>query len=235
MFERVVIINLDCRPDRWLRIRANIDAIDWPLPQPERLAAHDGRLDPPPDWFRHTPGAWGCLMSHLRACNQAIRDQVESLLIFEDDAFFPLDFADRLPSFLDAIPDDWEAIYLGGYHYLHPLTPSPPHPVTPDVLRGRCVLGTWAYALRGRGIRALGRALELAPEAAAEEKFGVDRLWGRLHLDGILRVYTPWEWLVYHGGGRSDTNGRYYRMHDFNLPAEVLEALRAQLPEEILV
>jgi len=232
MFDRVSIINLDRRPDRWLQIRANLEAIDWPLPEPDRISAHDGRQSPPPDWFRHTPGAWGCLVSHLKVCSQAIRDGVNSVLIIEDDAHFPIDFADRLGPFLAAVPDDWEAIYLGGYHFLEA---GDPVPVDDQVLRGRCVLGTWAYALRGRAIRALGRAIEQAPRLAAEELFGVDRLWGRLHLDGIVRVYTPWRWLVHHGGGRSDTNGRHYLTHDFNMPAEVTDRLRAQLPQEVLV
>jgi hypothetical protein len=231
MFDRVVIINLDRRPDRWLRIGANLAQIDWPFAEPVRVAAHDGRQDPPPACFAHTPGAWGCLMSHLKVCNQAIRDGIESLLIFEDDGFFPLDFELRARRFLDAVPDDWESLYLGGYHYL---PAGWPRPIDGEVLQGRCVLGTWAYALRGRAIRALGRALEQAPQAIAEDRFGVDRLWGVLHRDRIIKVYTPWQWAVHHGGGRSDTNGRQYRTHDFRLPEIVSHALRQQVPEEAM-
>jgi hypothetical protein len=235
MFDRVVIINLDRRPDRWRKIRAALKGwirwTDWrdAWPSPQRFAAYEG---PPPEWFSHTAGSWGCLVSHLRVLDQAIRDGLESVLILEDDAHFPPDFGERYRHFCAAVPDDWEALYLGGYHYL---PAGWPQPINDEILQGRCVLGTWAYAVRGRAIRALSRAIELYPRILTEDKFGVDRLWGVLHRDGIIRVYTAWRWLVHHGGGRSDTNGRTYRTHTFDMADEVYNQLRQQLPQEVLV
>jgi hypothetical protein len=151
--------------------------------------------------------------------------------ILEDDAHFPPGFSDGFRQLREAVPDDWEAIYLGGYHYL----PSGwPKPINDQILQGRCVMGTWAYAVRGRAMGALSWAIKQKPRGVIEDKFGVDRLWGRLHLDGIIRVYTPWKWLVHHGGGLSNTNGRTYRTNSFNMPDAVYNELRQQLAQEVL-
>jgi len=241
-FDRIVIVNLDRRPDRWLRIRANLRRIDWPFDrQPERVAAFDGRDHPPPEGFGGTAGAWGCFRSHLAVCNAALRDGVESLLIFEDDALLLPDFDLRARRFLDVVPDDWEMLYLGGRHWEKDRCPVS---VNREVLQGFCVLGTWAYALRGRAIDALRDTIDRFPHCLEEEKFNVDRIFGSLQsLErrpdrpmGELRTYTPWRWMVHHGEGLSDTNGLRYRSYHFDLADELIDELRAGLTqEEVLI
>lgn len=232
MFDRAAIINLDRRLDRWARVSVNFRA-RWPLGKmPSRVRAYDGMGHKAsiPKRFRHTAGAWGCLQSHLAICDAAVRDGIESVAIFEDDALLVDGFAGRLREFMAAVPDDWDALYLGGSHYL----PSGwPEPVNEQVLRGRCVLGCWAYVLRGRGLLAIREAIRQNPHCIGEELFGVDRLFGAMHVAGQLTVYTPWRWMVRHGGGRSDTNGTMHETNDFGLPEEVVHELRQRLPEEV--
>lgn len=231
MFDRSVIINLDRRSDRWVRVTTNFRR-RWPFAMPVRVRGCDGqsqRASIPKRW-RYTVGAWGCLQSHLAVCDAAVRDGCGSLAIFEDDALLVDGFAGRLQEFMAAVPDDWDALYLGGNHYLGSGWPVP---VNHQVLRGRCVLGAWAYVLRGRGLHAIRTAIEQNPHCLAEQRFGVDRLFGAMHAANQLIAYTPWQWLVCHGGGRSNINGMMHKTNYFGLPEEVLHELRQQVPEEV--
>jgi len=118
MFDAAVVINLQRRPELFQRFMAGVRRVDWPFPEPIRLDAVDGTLHPPPDWFRCSAGSWGNLKSFLQIFTAAIRDGIESVVIFEDDAVFPHDdFGDRVREFVAAVPDDWDQIYLGGGHH----------------------------------------------------------------------------------------------------------------------
>ena len=91
-FERVVVVNLDHRPDRLERLHRHLTSIVWPFRFPERVRATDGRKVKPPNWWKAGGGAWGCHQSHLRIIENALMDDVESILVLEDDVFFKPDF-----------------------------------------------------------------------------------------------------------------------------------------------
>jgi Glycosyltransferase family 25 (LPS biosynthesis protein) len=202
-FDRVVCINLDRRPERWARFQDNQKASGWPFRPVERFRAVDGKRVPPPRWWRAGASAWGCLQSHARILEQALQDGVESLLILEDDAVLPDDFVSRVGKFLELVPEDWDAIMLGGQH----LEPPQSHL---GVFRVRNGNRTHAHAMRGRYISAAYRHLCNSVEHANRPHKHVDHRLGELHRSGRFNVYAPLEWIVGQAAGPSDIAGKEF-------------------------
>lgn len=153
IFERVVVVNLDRRPDRWAQFQANLAAVEWPFLPPVRFRAVDGQLSPPPARWISGPGAWGCMQSHRRILEDCLLDKVGSVLVLEDDAYFPPDFPEKVALFLSRVPDDWECLMLGGQHIR--IERYPPPLIARGVVRCVNCQRTHAYALKGAAIRDL--------------------------------------------------------------------------------
>lgn len=58
---------------------------------------------------KHKDPRRGCLESHLNVIKQALKENIETLLIFEDDVKFK-----RPLTPLKNVPEDWDMLYLGG-------------------------------------------------------------------------------------------------------------------------
>jgi GR25 family glycosyltransferase involved in LPS biosynthesis len=211
MFDRVFVINLDRRPDRWEAFRNRVPA-DWPFAIPERWSAKDWQDNKPPQWFQQPRGAWGCLLSHLGVWRQILDDGLRSALIFEDDAGFGDAFGQDARSFCDAVPADWKQIYLGGQHFrqAHAL----PVEVKPGVLRCANVNRLHAYAVRSEYAEEL---IEYVPHHAQETGKQIDYLVGDLCEARQSGVYAPIRWLVGQAANTSDI------ARDSKGPAEKLE------------
>ena len=202
---RAVCINLDRRPDRWEAFQRSCT-----MPGVERFPAIDGRMARPPAWWKQGGGAWGCMLSHIRILEQALMDGMdqrgEVLLVFEDDALFPDDFEERTTRFLEAVPHDWDQLYLGGQH--RGLRAKPPQRINAEVVRPHMVNRTQAYAVRGKFIRALYQHLCDWPAHARCPRHHVDHRMELLHKSGEYNIYAPTQWIIGQAGGRSDICGR---------------------------
>jgi len=192
------VINLDRRPDR---LRDFCQRYPRELPPPERFAAVDGHtLAPAGAQFR---GRWGCWNSHVGVLDLCCKRGLDSALIFEDDAH-PIAGCGRLwPEVLDAVPADWQIVWLGGR-----------------------ILGSCRRV--NRYVAALHSAVVLHAYLVRQPLMGeiVARLGfdpvdgpGDNHVDNIIAdlvagrpgVYGSIPWLFLHGGaGRSDISGAYY-------------------------
>ena len=137
-FPHQVCINLDTRPDRWERINARF--AEHGLRNVVRFPAVDGN-EVPPSW-KHSPGAYGCLRSHLAVVEQARDQSKDSVLIFEDDAVFDPQLNTRFAAFAKQLPGDWDMVLFGGLHG------KPPQQVSTNVVRVTYTLSTYAYAMR---------------------------------------------------------------------------------------
>src|SRR5918992_4260113 len=85
-FPRKFCINLERRPERWQRMQRAFAANG--IDSVQRFSAVDGNaVVLPHDWI-HTPGAYGCLRSHVQVVRDARDAGASSVLIFEDDAIF---------------------------------------------------------------------------------------------------------------------------------------------------
>lgn len=199
MFDRVVVISLARRPDRLAEFLERAAAA-WPGQEIRVEVAVDGREHAPPSWWKTTPGACGCYLSHKKAVALALLEGVERLLIFEDDATFVPDFPARLAAL--PVPGDADWLYLGGQHLRRF------EPVAEGLVRGVNVNRTHAYALLGRRALAAVRAHLEADPKLWTARHHVDHHYGLLHQARALNVYAASPWLCGQAAGLSDVDGR---------------------------
>lgn len=107
--DKIYCINLDRRPDRWIRCQKifaqhNLDV--------ERFSAIDGITLK--RYSRLKPGEIGINRSNLAVIRQAKKNHYKSICIFEDDIELADDFNPKFSEYIQQIPDDWVFIYLGG-------------------------------------------------------------------------------------------------------------------------
>ncbi len=100
-FDRVVVINLDRRPDRMEQLRPQLDNLGITF---ERHSALDGKeVD----------------ISPILAGNLSHQEVLKSIkpgemvLILEDDALFTDDFLEKFDEYMAELPSDWDIFYLG--------------------------------------------------------------------------------------------------------------------------
>jgi GR25 family glycosyltransferase involved in LPS biosynthesis len=140
LFPHKFCINLDRRTDRWERVqtefaRHGIDDV-------RRFSARDGNALILPSHWKHTAGAYGCLLSHLDVVREACELGHDSVLIFEDDAVFDAEFKTKFASFVAELPSDWDMLYFGALHKDQPAR------VSDHVYRITKANSTYAYALK---------------------------------------------------------------------------------------
>jgi len=134
-------INLDRRPARWETMKVTFEQLG--IQAVERLAAVDGESISVPERLKHLrPVDYACTLSHLTAVRRAQELGSSAVLILEDDCFFDPLFVEKFPHFMVQVPDDWDMLFLGGYHF------EPPLPVSDNIVRAAMTLTTHAYAVR---------------------------------------------------------------------------------------
>lgn len=190
-FDRVVIINLDRRKDRWEAVQRKLEAIKWPFKTPERFSAYDGSKLPVPVGWTSGSGTWGCLLSHREVIGRALQDGLDSVLVLEDDIFFADNFEERVIEFLKNVPSNWHQIMLGGQY----LEGAKAYDISPDVRKVSLCHRAHAYAVRGPFMRYVFSKLQ--------SSYG--------HVDHIMNtfqdrynVYAPRYFLVGQEGSPSD-------------------------------
>jgi GR25 family glycosyltransferase involved in LPS biosynthesis len=140
VFPHKVCINLDRDRESWERLHAALSRHE--IRGVRRVSAVDGsRLELPAAW-RHSAGAYGCLLSHLQVVRDAQKRGLPSLLILEDDVVFDPSFSEKFPVFVRGLPTDWDMVFFGALHRDDPV------PVAENVVRIRQAYSTYAYALR---------------------------------------------------------------------------------------
>jgi hypothetical protein len=200
-FDRVVVLNLQDRSDRWNRFLRSLPS-DWPFRAPLRFPAVRGDVNSTPSWWNESPGAWGCYQSHAQVIRDAIRDNLDSILILEDDAIFREDFAVNLRQFLRELPIDWSMIYLGGEHIQW--ESGLPERISENVYRPYNVNRTHGYAIRGQEMmKAIAHHLE--PAEIEKSTHHIDHHLGEFQKATKSRgIYVPKKWLIGQSGGASD-------------------------------
>ncbi len=228
-FGGAFVLNLDSRPDRleafYKRMaQANVTGV-------ERVRAVDGSKCHHPAWVRHGNGAWGCLQSHVRVCQDAIMDGLSSYLVFEDDAVFSDDFADRLPGIMDTLQGvEWDALHLGGQHLFHEA--GPPWPFRKGIVRCRNVNRTHAFAVNARFMVQFQQHVlhfpdyvdrYIAPKPATDTEPEVkewmphiDHQLGFLHERRQHVILAANPWLCGQAAGKSDINGNEQEIQFWN-------------------
>ena len=139
VFPHKVCINLDRRPERWAEMQAKFERCG--IRDVQRFAAVDGeRATLPPNWL-DSPGAYGCLRSHLDVIQQARERAWPSVLIFEDDAAFDPQLYENFKTYFAQVPSGWDMLHFGANHMAAPLA------VSQNVVRITSANSTFTYAL----------------------------------------------------------------------------------------
>jgi hypothetical protein len=160
-FDRVLVINLDERPDKWSRMEKRLTSAG--IENFERLPGIRRELGdfpssmysgmnlkrvPPERISRYLAGSCGCKLSHANAIQLARDRGYKRVLILEDDAILT---KDALPRFANAWREleeyPWDMLYLGGRHRSR----RKAHYHSPNLIRVLCTYQTHAYAVAQSG------------------------------------------------------------------------------------
>lgn len=112
-FEKIICINLDKRPDRWLSV---LDECSKNSISVERFSAIDGKALHSSLYLKQ--GEIGCAMSHLAVIQRAKQEKLKNILILEDDVRFCLDINTKFFQYIEDLPR-WDFLYLGANHALN--------------------------------------------------------------------------------------------------------------------
>jgi hypothetical protein len=202
-FDRVYVLNLARRKDRWKAFEEQFHQCGWPFQDPVRFVAIDGRQCNPPGWWTQGPGAWGCAISHIRILEDAIQGNHERIVVFEDDVEFPEGWLERLGKFLEALPTDWGQIYFGG-QLIRP-EEHPPERVNEHIVRPWNVNRTHGYAVHRRYMVDLYKHLCDWPAWSKIPRHHVDHRMGVAAEQKLGNVYAPSDgWIVGQTADKSD-------------------------------
>jgi GR25 family glycosyltransferase involved in LPS biosynthesis len=139
-FPYLVCINLDRRPERWQQMQRKF--AQHGINSVQRFPALDGeKMKLPANWV-HTPGAYGCLLSHLQVVREARRLSVASVLILEDDVVFDHQLEKKFSAGIGQLPSDWDMLFFGALHRDEPIK------VAANIGRITKAYSTYAYVLR---------------------------------------------------------------------------------------
>lgn len=206
-FERVYVVNLDRRPDRWRQFAERLPN-DWPFAQPIRFAAVDGQVVTPPAWWKAGKGAWGIYRSFLTILERCLNENVRSVLMLEDDACFCEDFSAKAMEWLRHVPSDWGMLYLGGQHC------KKAQQINPWLLQPQNVNRCHAWAVNHTMMRETYNHLNeqhWGTTSAGAAKH-IDHHLGALHQRHFDRfdqlVLCPPGWFVGQAAGRSNICGK---------------------------
>lgn len=104
-FDAIYCINLDAQTDRWQNVRRRFQKLGI-----ERRVRRFAAVETPSN--HHI----GCTLSHRRIIAEAKRQNLKSVLVFEDDVRFTADAADVLKLSLQELESySWNLLYLGGF------------------------------------------------------------------------------------------------------------------------
>ena len=99
-FDRVVVINLDRRPDRMDKLGPQLDELGIEY---ERFSAVDAKELGIEGYIAGT-------MSHVAVWKKY---KGQKILVLEDDALFCEDFNEKFAEVMKTLPQDWDIFYLG--------------------------------------------------------------------------------------------------------------------------
>lgn len=137
--DHIYCINLDSRPDRWLKMKEQFERLDLEVERFPGLLGYPDDINP----RRKTLGQIGCLKSHCEVIRDALDKGYEQILIFEDDVVLCDDFNKRLTFCTKYLPEQWSSLYLGGTIFGHQ-----PKPVAPFIRRNVKTFGNFSFILK---------------------------------------------------------------------------------------
>ena len=204
-FPRIVLISLARHPDKAVAALRRLEESGMAQAADVTVQrAWPGNEGPAPAWWRAGNAAWGCLMSHVRAVQEALLDGVERVLLLEDDIVFHPRAPQWLERLMREVPRDWDQLYLGGQH----LKEATPTRESPYIWRAKNVNRTHAYALHRRVYAKFLQHVLHAPDYIRRGAWHIDHQLGLAHERADWRTFTPAWWLCAQEAGGSSISGK---------------------------
>lgn len=120
----------------------------------------------------------------------------EDLLIMEDDVEFDHNFEEYYKNFMAMVPDDWTAIYIGGW----PVARSLPKEVVPGVIKPSRMHGLECAILKPEAIK---KVLNTIMPDGRRDIYQVDVTIANLNAAGAITTYMPLVHIASQGRGYS--------------------------------
>lgn len=116
--DKTYVINLKKNKDRWDNIlnlanNANLKITRFDAIYGKELDNDDYRIK---KYFKMNilnKNQIGCALSHISIWEDAVKNDYDNIIIFEDDAIIPPEFNNRLNTILNQLPDNWDMVLLG--------------------------------------------------------------------------------------------------------------------------
>lgn len=205
LFDRIVVISLARRKDR---LDSFLEKYPASLPSPVVYEAVDGSVDKPPEWWNQSSGSWGCARSHSDVFKSAVKDSLNSILIFEDDCGFVPNFDARFRTL--EIPNDCQCFYLGGE--IRPRNAF--YNFSEGIVRvHKTIIRTHAFAFFGKTtIKRISDHINIGPHwIYPKARHHVDIHLSNFYLKNqSIKIYATTPWLCMQSAGYSDIENKKF-------------------------
>jgi GR25 family glycosyltransferase involved in LPS biosynthesis len=140
-FDKVYCINLEHREDRKNHILSECNKYE--LGDVSFFKAFNGNnfLNP----YKISNGCFGLILTNIEIIKEAKNNNYKNILILEDDCYFTREVL-NINTYFDALPDDWDMLYLGGNHNTH-IGNSPPIVINEKIVKLHSTLTTHFVAI----------------------------------------------------------------------------------------
>lgn len=195
-FDHIYCLNLDRRPDRWERSQQVF--AHFGITDVERFSATDGETME--RFSGLTLGQVGVIDSHRCILADALQNEYNKILIFEDDIELTDNFHEVFEATEQELPSEWKMLYLGSNTEI----------AAPEQYSQHLYLANGVVALHalGFGNQALMRFLI---QQIDYQQGPLDMMYRQWHLSDSFAVFPR---IAYQRPGWSDINSTYVN-YDF--------------------
>lgn len=206
--DNIYLINLERRTDKLEKVSKKLCKLNIKF---EKFNAVDGsNIKIRDEWIQclekgsriTSPGAYGCLLSHLQIIKNAKQENFKNILIFEDDIIFHKEFNNELRK-LNSVPNDYSIIYLGGTQFKHV---GNNFSINRNYYKGNETYGTFAYIIKNTMFDILIDILE-------KRQYDID--FSLCAIQKLYNCYVLWENLVIADLSNSDIRVEQYTYETF--------------------
>jgi hypothetical protein len=197
-FDRVYVINLDRRPDRFESFNKELEKHG--IEEVERFSAIDGTTIMS-NGIPLLVGELGVLESHHQIIKKCIEDNVKNVLILEDDVYFTNEIL-KLDDYIKSVPSDWDFIYFGGNHVYG----EPPHLINDKIIKLNFTVALQCVAINSS-------MFEIIDSILLKRKKQVDAYYAELH--NRFNAYGFYPNMAKQTAGFSDIQNRYIDYSNF--------------------
>src|SRR5437868_7020539 len=191
-FDRIAIIHLPSRQDRYHSLAAELRYVGCDIRQPKIQIPH---APVPSEWSGWpSRGVYGNFLSHLGILRQALQDGLQTIWVLEDDAIFSRRMRREQRALVETLRKrEWDLCFFG-HSLKRELAQQPGGFVAPnaDFIWAHC------YAVHARALPRIVAYLEqatiLPPHHPNGSRLYIDAaftLFRRLNPDLVTLVYNP--------------------------------------------